>query len=107
IYDMFQQALDSGASPQQAITAILQDNRIQHILTYGGDSWEDETDLYIALADLQLQYNILQPDIRDMAIQAIETVLAFDDAEATFGHRQQLTQEQRQWLMQLYEHLSG
>lgn len=106
-YELFQEARESGLSPAQAVDAILQDAEVQRILTLGGDSWEDECQLYIALAEIQLEHNLLQPDIREMGIQAIETLLAFDDTEATLGDGRYTADEYRAWLIQLHERLSG
>ena len=109
IYDLFQEALDSGLSPTEAMQAILQDDEVQRILTLGGDSWEDECQLYIALAEIQLEFDMLQPDICEMGIQAIETALAFDETETQFGDPKhaRTAAERREWLLRLHERLTG
>lgn len=78
----FEEAVEEGTDPAKAAAALLQSDLANEILDEVTEDerddafWEESGGLFYAIATLQLEHDVLQPDVKRLTLEAIEWELA-------------------------------
>jgi hypothetical protein len=83
----FDDAVAGGTSPAEAAKALMQSELAQEIIEEFSEDerdemfWEESGGLFFAVATLQLEHGVLQPDVREQTLRAIDHWLALAEGD--------------------------